>query len=382
MPDEQYPSTVKKEVEPIPKADVVVIYAGGTISSLATTEGYREGGHEVDLLAKLKEHDPSILNYELGQKEFAYTGLSENMDATYWEAIDHATSNALRHNPRSVLMTHGTDSMEQTANHLQEGFGEALKTSGAKIILTGANEDIEAAGTDAWGNLQFALYSAVGDANPGVYVAFHGRLIRADDVVKLPYIKDGESTFISSEDPFYKEVLATQQNRSKELVSHLESVYKRPQNEAQAMRYDVNVIRPNHQELLDRLDAMDEHDMPKAIVLTLYHSGTANTEKPEQSVAVLAESLRQRGIVVFGATENGQPTNLRLYETSVKLREAGVIPLYDMPREVALAKLRLVDPSLNPAQLIEEMLSSRAGEIDESQIIDADINVLKKSYSY
>lgn len=112
----------------------------------------------------------------------------------------------------------------------------------------------------------------------------------------------------------------------------------------------------------------------------LYHSGTANTEKLELSVSHLVNKLRvERDIIFFGVTENGEPVDLHSYETSVRLREAGVVPLYNMQVKVALAKLQLVASNTN-THIIDEMLDDKVGEIDESQIITEDIEKLKKLY--
>ena len=95
--------------------------------------------------------------------------------------------------------------------------------------------------------------------------------------------------------------------------------------------------------------------------MTLYHSGTANTDKPELSVAQLANKLAEKGISVFGVTENGEPCTFGGYETSVKLQQAGVIPLGKMTHDVALAKLRLLS-KISPDELVENMTTNMVGE--------------------
>ena len=337
-----------------PKPGIEVIYAGGTISSLATPQGYREGGHVVDLVGQLEQHAPSFRDkLTLGEAEVAYSGLSENLDEEYLNLIKEKVENALGRNPYAAVITHGTDSMEQTARYLQTNFGERLKTQGAKIILTGANEDISAEKTDAWSNLAFAFESAYGDAEPGVYVAFHGRLIPADKVIKEPF-NGVEMNYASVDDPEYQAALRQQQDHSQQLVEQLETTFGRKAEATdKVIDYKVNVIRQDHKELLDLIGT----NQVDAVLLTLYHSGTANTEKSDMSVAELARKLAERGIAVFGVTENGEPCRFGGYETSVKLQEAGIVPLGDMLHDVALAKLQLVQANqLSPQQLKEKML--------------------------
>ncbi len=343
-----------------PKPTVEVVYAGGTILSLATTQGYREGGHVVDLVGLLEQHIPDFKDkVTLGNIDVAYTGLSENIDERYLEQIGEKVGNALGRSPRSVIVTHGTDSMEQTARALQARFGDELKTKKAKIILTGANDDISAPNTDAWDNLAFAFESTSSDAEPGVYVALHHKLIPADLVVKEPF-NGVAMNYASSNDPAYQEAVRKQRERSQLLINELEASYGRKAEGTGVVDYPVNVVRPSHQELLDYIEANDV----RAVLLTLYHSGTANTETPKLSIAELANKLsNERGVFCFAVTENGEPVNFGGYETSVKLHEAGIVPLGNMLHDVALAKLRLTSTSVSGDDLIGEMQTNRVGEI-------------------
>jgi L-asparaginase/Glu-tRNA(Gln) amidotransferase subunit D len=299
-----------------------IIYAGGTISSLATPQGHREGGHIVDLVSQLEAHTPEFQGrFALGEAQVAYTGLSENLDAVYLADIAQSVTSALEREPKAAVITHGTDSMEQTARFLDTRFAKRLKNQAAKIIVTGANDDLSVPGSDAWDNLAFAFESANGDAEPGVYVAFHRKLIPASLVVKEPF--DGIAmNYAARTDPGYQQALQRQREYSRELSARYgQAVSDR------VIDYPVNVIRLNHQELLTSVSAKNIG----AVLLTLYHSGTAHTEKPEQSVAALAQKLTaEQGITLFGVTENGEPCTLDGYETSVRLADAGIVPLGDM----------------------------------------------------
>src|ERR1035437_3278532 len=157
--------------DPKSQRPVEVVYAGGTISSVATPEGHREGGYRVDLLVLLAERHPGFLaRFCFGKTVTAYVGLSENMSFAYWEAIDKKVAEALARNPHAVLVTHGTDSMEQTAGHLRARFYAQLKAQNSKIVLVGANKDATHPEADVWDNLLFGSECASGDAEPDVYV--------------------------------------------------------------------------------------------------------------------------------------------------------------------------------------------------------------------
>lgn len=116
------------------------------------------------------------------------------------------------------------------------------------------------------------------------------------------------------------------------------------------------------------------------MLLILYHSGTANTDLPESSVAKLVKKLRQeKGIIFFAVSENGEPINLKSYETGIALLKAGVIPLYNISRIVAKRKLQLLHVSSAP-NLITEMLKNQVGELDESMVSPTEIKKLKLLY--
>lgn len=76
-----------------------------------------------------------------------------------------------------ILVTHGTDTMVETARVL--GSAGMRKT----VVLTGAMVPYTVQGSDAVFNLGFAL-SAVQLLEPGVYIAMHGKIFPWDGVRK------------------------------------------------------------------------------------------------------------------------------------------------------------------------------------------------------
>lgn len=76
----------------------------------------------------------------------------------------------------SILITHGTDTMAQTARTLMD-------IPGKTIVLTGAMQPARLRSTDAIFNVGFAI-AAAQLLPPGVYIAMNGRTFSADKVVK------------------------------------------------------------------------------------------------------------------------------------------------------------------------------------------------------
>lgn len=361
-----------------PKTRVEVIYAGGTISSLATPAGYREGGHVVDLVERLEEVQPGFTKrFDIGQPQVAYTGLSENIEQPDLDSIEDSINIALTRNPDSVVISFGTDFAEQAAKRFQKKYKEQLLQKKIKIIIVCANDDIAHPKTDAWDNLTFTFNSTEQDVEPGVYMGFHQRLIPAVLVAKEPY-NGVEMNFRSTDDPEYIAATQNRQEQNDRQIAQLRPTFERSSEsiEGEVLDYPVNIFRLNHDEFLEQIRTT----RPKAVLLTLYHSGTANTTESDASVAKLVNALRAQGIVCFGVTENGEPVDLHSYETSVKLREAGVVPLYDMQKDVALAKLQSLATG-SPVEIIDQMLKNRIGEITENKIITDDINELRQFYS-
>ncbi len=85
--------------------------------------------------------------------------------------------NCIRCNENNIVVTHGTDTMEETARLL--GEASFHKT----IILTGAMVPFKFGSSDGLFNLGSALAFAQ-SLPPGVYIAMNGRYFRWDNVRK------------------------------------------------------------------------------------------------------------------------------------------------------------------------------------------------------
>lgn len=85
----------------------------------------------------------------------------------------------LRSNGSQIVITHGTDTMVETAQVLQKSPDLANKT----IVLTGAMRPYMLGHSDASFNIGNA-FAAVQTAEKGVYIAMNGRIFTADSVIK------------------------------------------------------------------------------------------------------------------------------------------------------------------------------------------------------
>ncbi|MCK5145407.1 asparaginase [bacterium] len=108
--------------------------------------------------------------------EFEINQLKDSLDMQD-ECRAHILKACKSADERQIVITHGTDTMENTAAVL----GQARLNK--SIVLTGAMVPFSVSGSDAMFNLGFAL-AAVQQAPAGVFIAMNGRILPWNDVTK------------------------------------------------------------------------------------------------------------------------------------------------------------------------------------------------------
>ena len=356
---------------------VILLFAGGTISSLARDDGALVGGHIFDLVERLIASMPGSLNHlNITKSDILHNGLSENINFSIQNIIWKGIKKALNSGPARIVISHGTDSIEQTARFLEKKFRPYKKKILTKIILTAANYPPNDPKTDAFKNLAYAISIEISKSNKNfVNIAFQNRLIPSTEAVKEYYLGK-PMAYISKSDRNFLKIKKQYMKNVSSLISKLKKRISSKVTKNGIISYEVNIIKKNHNSLLNKIKL----DNIKVVLFKLYHSGTANTIDPQASVCSLIEKLTKNGIACFGVTENGEPTDLHLYETSVKLLNSGLVPLYNMVFEVALFKLYLlniVKNNMSRNEIIDQMLKEYGGEIDQKLIRYQDIEKLK-----
>jgi L-asparaginase/Glu-tRNA(Gln) amidotransferase subunit D len=357
---------------------VILLFAGGTISSLARDDGALVGGHIFDLVERLIESMPGSLKHlNITKSDILYNGLSENINFSIQNIIWKGVKKALNSTPARIVISHGTDSIEQTARFLEKKLRAYKKKILTKIILTAANYPPNDPKTDAFKNLAYAISVVIPKSNKNfVNIAFQDRLVPSTEAVKEYYLGK-PMAYISKSDMNFFKIKKQYLKKVANIISVLKKRISSKVSKKGILTYNVNVIRKNHNAFLKKIN----NTYCRVILFKLYHSGTANTIDRQASVSSLVEKLTKNGIICFGVTENGEPTDLHLYETSVKLLNSGLVPLYNMAFEVALAKLYLLDFARNGMsriEIIDQMLKDYGGEIDQKLIRYQDIEKLKK----
>jgi L-asparaginase len=150
---------------------LVLIHTGGTIGMAETPAGLapKQGLVETALEARL-DADTTLVSH-------VFDPLLDSADVgpDHWnEMLDVIR----KHPDASVIITHGTDTMAFTAAALSQ----ALAGEERRVILCGSMHPLGAGG-DAEDNLSLAVEAARRTA-PGVFLAFAGKLLEADGLVK------------------------------------------------------------------------------------------------------------------------------------------------------------------------------------------------------
>ena len=150
-------------------SEILIITTGGTIDKVYFDDksDYKVGRTIIGRLLEEAQVTHPTRIIEALQKD------SLDLDDNDRETIKNIV---LREPNTRVLITHGTDTMADTARYLSD-------ITGKSIVLTGALSPARFAMTDAMFNVGMAV-AAVQSVEPGVYIAMNGTVFPAKSVVK------------------------------------------------------------------------------------------------------------------------------------------------------------------------------------------------------
>ncbi|MDR7267552.1 L-asparaginase [Pelomonas saccharophila] len=159
---------------------IVILGTGGTIAGTAKTAsdgvGYTAAQLSVeDLLAAV----PALSGQQLEAHQVAQLD-SKDMDFATWQRLANAVQQQLdRPDVAGIVITHGTDTLEETAYFLHRVLAPAKP-----VVLTAAMRPATALAPDGPQNLFDAVQVAVEPDARGVVIAFAGRVHDAVQVRK------------------------------------------------------------------------------------------------------------------------------------------------------------------------------------------------------
>ena len=153
-----------------PKPLVVILATGGTIAGTAAaatdTTGYRAGALGVEALVA---GVPALADHRLESEAVAAID-SKDMDEATWQRLaQRAAHHLARPEVAGVVVTHGTDTLEETAYFLHRVLAPAKP-----LVLTAAMRPASALSADGPANLLDAVTLAEAPGVRGVSVVFAG----------------------------------------------------------------------------------------------------------------------------------------------------------------------------------------------------------------
>ncbi len=157
---------------------ILLLGTGGTIAGLLeggsqamSNKGYRAA--QLPVTALVPESKYRIVSEQIAQID------SKDMSFEIWEKLYSRISSA-QSDPaiHAIVVTHGTDTMEETAYFLHRTL-----VCTKPVILTGAMRPADAIDSDGSQNMAFA-FEQVTHLSAGVWVAFAGKIFSGNNVRK------------------------------------------------------------------------------------------------------------------------------------------------------------------------------------------------------
>ena len=165
---------------------------GGTIASIADDSGVlRPARTGADLLGDAYREDVEVV--DVTAKD------SSQLSVADWDTITAAITAAVERTADGVVVTHGTDTLEETALWLELTYDGA-----APVVLTGAAKSADAPDADGPANLRDAIALA-GRADArglGVLISFGGAVLAPLGTQKIAGGFDGPRVTDGKEHPF------------------------------------------------------------------------------------------------------------------------------------------------------------------------------------
>lgn len=147
---------------------VVVLGTGGTIAGRGADVGYVAGQVGVaDLVAGV----PALAGRALEAEQVAQVDSKDMSHAIWQRLVQRAAHHLARPEVAGVVVTHGTDTLEETAYFLHR-----VLAPGKPLVLTAAMRPATSLSADGPQNLLDAVIVAAHDGAAGVLVAVHGRV--------------------------------------------------------------------------------------------------------------------------------------------------------------------------------------------------------------
>lgn len=338
---------------------VSIICTGGTIGSRADDSGISTRPPEENIIEQLLENKPKgYRSYDVTIR-YPVTLLSENMVPSDWVQVAQCVAADIRAGFDAIVVTHGTDTMPYTLAALSF----MLRPIHIPIVFTGSLLPYGEENSDAHQNLWDALKFAAEHAYAGVYLVFQSELNkqRYEKVHREVYwgsrvqsIRAGGKSFETVDNrPLFRIVDGLIKGNdpfkiSKKKVGKIE-VDSRLDEGVEVFKVYPGFNPKLLEEVVNR--------GTKAVIIDLYHSGTACAREGKYSRYSIVNSVKylvENKVAVLGA---GAPFRAHeQYQSTSSLVDAGLHPLGRMSLEATVVKaMCLIGRDFNSESLCKAM---------------------------
>ena len=318
------------------RPNILVLHTGGTIASRVS---YEEGGVKPAFEPEdLVEMYPELASEVNIHSEVVAQAFSEDMEPEHWQQIAEMVDE-VKNDYDGIIVGHGTDTMSYTGAALSM----MLKGIDTGVLLVGAQRSSDRPSSDASMNMYCAAKFLTNTGFEGFGICMHAgtndtecsilpahkvrkmhtsrrdafKPINTEEIGRVNY-EDGEIEFDGVEHKEY--------DKRVEISSNIAVVKSRPG------------MRP------EELDFVLENDYKGLVVegTGLGHlpvnSFDDNTTHHDDILEKLEDVAQEIPVVMASQCLHGR-TNMNVYDTGVKIQDAGVVSAEDMHPELAYVKL-------------------------------------------
>jgi len=309
--------------------NILLIYTGGTIGMIKDSES---GVLKAFNFEKLLERIPELklLDCTIATTSFDSPIDSSDMNVTYYKEIAHIIGSNY-YNYDGFVVLSGSDTMAYTASALSF----MLENLSKSVIFTGSQLPIGDLRTDAKENLitaiQIAAFYEEGKPTvPEVALYFEYQLYRANRTTKIN--AEHFEAFTSLNYP----PLATSGVHLKFDKKAILPYIEKDLIVNSDLSTDIVILKLFPSISKETVKSILSIKNVKAVILETYGSGNAPTDN---WFVELLKNCIQKGVFIINVTQcSGGSVNMGKYETSLQLKNMGIIDGKDITTEAAVAK--------------------------------------------